>query len=105
MLADLKDLGLVELGQVYCNLPTPRLYEEIVRRGEGLIAHTGPVVVNTGKYTGRSPADKFIIQEPSSAGDVWWGKVNRAFAPERFEALLVGAHPLQLVGRTLHLGQ
>ena len=47
--------GLTNVGTVYWNLPTPRLYEEAVRRREGRIAHLGPLVVRTGQHTGRSP--------------------------------------------------
>jgi phosphoenolpyruvate carboxykinase (ATP) len=67
-------LGLTHLKNVYHNLPTPLLYEEIVKRDEGFIAHMGPIVVNTGAYTGRSPSDKFIVREPSSEQDIWWEK-------------------------------
>ncbi|MBM3280737.1 MAG: phosphoenolpyruvate carboxykinase (ATP) [Candidatus Handelsmanbacteria bacterium] len=70
------------------NLTTSMLYEEIVRRGEGTIAHLGPVVVHTGKYTGRSPGDKFLVQEPKSEKEAWWGRINRPMAPGHFGQLL-----------------
>ncbi|MCJ7752639.1 MAG: phosphoenolpyruvate carboxykinase (ATP), partial [Armatimonadetes bacterium] len=54
------------MGRVYWTLNTPALYERIVRRREGLVAHLGPVVVRTGDHTGRSPNDKLIVREPSS---------------------------------------
>ena len=72
---------------VYWNLPTPTLYEHVVRRREALLSHLGPLVVSTGHHTGRSPNDKFIVREPSSESKVWWGKVNRPFEPANFEAL------------------
>ena len=81
-------LGLTNIGQIFRNLPAPRLYEEIVRHGEGVIAHLGPVVVQTGTYTGRSPQDKFIVREPSSEKEVWWGEINRPFGEDRFDAVL-----------------
>jgi phosphoenolpyruvate carboxykinase (ATP) len=77
--------GILHTGIQYWNLTTPALYEEIARRREGLIGHGGALVVRTGQYTGRSPNDKFIVKEPTSEHEVWWGKVNRPFAPERFE--------------------
>ncbi len=88
MSLDLTYLGLTRPGKIHRNLPSARLYEEIVVRGEGAIAHLGPMVVETGAYTGRSPNDKFIIREPSSEKDIWWGKVNRPFAEEHFEGVL-----------------
>ena len=79
--------GIVNVNDVYWNLSSPALYEESVRRREGLVAHLGPVVVRTGHHTGRSPNDKFIVREPSSEGNIWWGNVNRPFDPERFDQL------------------
>jgi phosphoenolpyruvate carboxykinase (ATP) len=84
---DLEKYGLTHLAQVYWNLPTATLYEEIARRREGWIAQHGPVMVNTGEHTGRSPKDKFILQEPSCADQVWWGQINQPMAPEHFERL------------------
>ena len=79
--------GIRNVNTVYWNLPTPALYEHIVRRQEGLLCHLGPVVVTTGHHTGRSPHDKFIVREPSSESKIWWGKVNRPFDPAQFDAL------------------
>ena len=76
------------LGQsVRANVPTAELYEDAVRRGEGLIAAEGPLVVRTGKHTGRSPEDKFIVREPGSEAKVWWGQVNRPISEEHYERL------------------
>ena len=79
--------GLKNLKAVYWNLPTPALYEEALKRNEGIMAHLGPLVVRTGEFTGRSPNDKFIVEEPSSRDKIWWGPVNRPIAAERFEEL------------------
>ena len=73
---------------VYRNLPTAALFEHVIRRQEGWIAHRGPMVVHTGARTGRSPKDKFITMEPSSAEKVWWGEINRPIEEHRFDALL-----------------
>ena len=62
---------------VHANRSTAELYEDAVRAGEGMIAADGPLVVMTGKHTGRSPKDKFVVREPSSADKVWWGEVNQ----------------------------
>jgi phosphoenolpyruvate carboxykinase (ATP) len=72
---------------VRANLPTAELYEDAVRRGEGLIAAEGPLVVRTGKHTGRSPEDKFIVAEPGSEGKIWWGAVNRPISEEHYDRL------------------
>ena len=61
--------------RVLANLPVAELVEDAIRAGEGLIAAEGPLVVRTGKHTGRSPQDKFIVDEPSSTGKIWWGEV------------------------------
>jgi phosphoenolpyruvate carboxykinase (ATP) len=72
---------------VRANLPTAELYEDAVRRGEGLIAADGPLVVRTGKHTGRSPDDKFIVDEPGSRDKIWWGTVNRPIAEANYDRL------------------
>lgn len=86
-LIGLESYGIKNLGNIYRNLPTSALYEETVRRREGLIAHLGPIVVRTGHYTGRSPEDKFIVKEESSQEKVWWGKENKPFEQARFNSL------------------
>jgi len=83
----LDNLGLTNLRKVYWNLPSEALYEEIAFRGEGRISHMGPVVVNTGKHTGRSAGDKFIVKEPTTEEHVWWGQYNRPFTPDKFDDL------------------
>ncbi len=84
---DLESYGFKNVSHIHWNLSTPALYEEIVRRREGMIVHLGPVCVRTGHYTGRSPDDKFIVKEPSSENKIWWGDVNRPFDPRKFELL------------------
>ncbi len=79
--------GLTNTGSVHWNMPTPALYAESVRNREGLIAHLGPYVVRTGHHTGRSPKDRFIVQESSTKDKIWWGKENRPFDKQKFEAL------------------
>ncbi len=84
---DLEALGMLNLGQVYWNLPTPALYEEAVRRREAMMAHLGPLVVRTGQYTGRSPRDKYIVRDEVSDRLIWWGEVNQPMEVETYEAL------------------
>src|SRR5690606_15371336 len=69
------------------NDPVPVLYEEALRRDEGVMAEGGALVVRTGVHTGRSANDKFIVRDPTTEGQIWWGAVNKPFEPERFDAL------------------
>jgi phosphoenolpyruvate carboxykinase (ATP) len=76
------------------NLSAAVLYEESVRRREGLIVAAGPLACRTGQHTGRSPNDKFIVREPSTDAEIAWGSVNRPMEPAHFDALhkdLVGS--------------
>ena len=75
---------------MYWNQGTAALYEEAIRRREGVIAEGGPLVCQTGIHTGRSPNDKFLVQEPSSRDNVWWGTINRPIEAEQFRALKQG---------------
>ncbi len=84
----LKNHGILNPRKVYWNLPTAALYEEAIFRGEGRVAHHGPLVVLTGKHTGRSAADKYIVREQKTEGHVWWGEYNRPYNRENFNALL-----------------
>ena len=86
----LNGIDLTNVGRVYHNLPTPALYEEAVRRGEAMISHLGPLVVSTGKYTGRSTEDKFVVREPFTEDIVWWGAINKPFDPNDFDKVLYG---------------
>jgi phosphoenolpyruvate carboxykinase (ATP) len=79
--------GIRNVKAIHWHLPTSALYEQIVSRGEGLIAHLGPMVVRTGVYTGRSPRDKFIVKEPSSAHHISWGPENQPLTVEKFDLL------------------
>ncbi|MBC7543429.1 MAG: phosphoenolpyruvate carboxykinase (ATP) [Candidatus Sericytochromatia bacterium] len=79
--------GFPTTGSRHWHLSAPALYETAIRRQEGLAAADGPLVVRTGSRTGRSPDDKFIVQEPSTAERIAWGDVNRPMAPAVFDAL------------------
>ena len=77
----------IRTDRVHWNLSAAALYEQAVRRQEGVIAAGGPLACRTGQHTGRSPNDKFIVREPSSAAEIAWGKVNRPIEPAQFDAL------------------
>jgi phosphoenolpyruvate carboxykinase (ATP) len=72
---------------VHWNLPAAALYEYAISRGEAQIAIDGPLVCKTGTHTGRSPNDKFVVKEPSSDAQIWWGKVNKPLEPAHFDVL------------------
>jgi phosphoenolpyruvate carboxykinase (ATP) len=79
--------GITNANTVWWNMSTPALYEHAVQRHEGLVAHLGPLVVRTGQFTGRSPRDKYVVREPSSQDQVWWGEVNQPFDPAHYDIL------------------
>ena len=83
----LDSLGLKNLGNVHWNLSVPALYEAAIRRHEGQVGAGGALVVRTGVHTGRSPNDKFFVEDAETKGRIDWGKTNKAISPERFRAL------------------
>src|SRR3954463_3414318 len=84
---DLSVHGLNPTGDVIWSPTTSVLYEHAVVRGDARLAEGGPLVVDTGRHTGRSPNDKFIVREPGSEARIWWGKVNQEVDEEQFEGL------------------
>ena len=80
--------GLNPSGKVNWNLIAPELMKAAARRDEGEFAAMGPFVAVTSPHTGRSPNDKFVVNEPSSENDVDWGKVNQPYSVEKYETLL-----------------
>ncbi len=81
------DLGIGGDGIVYRNLSAPRLTEIALKRGEGVLSNTGALAVNTGKYTGRSPKDKYIVDTPTIHDDIAWGSVNKPIDKENFDSI------------------
>ena len=80
--------GLAPRGDIHWNLVAPILIQDAIRRGEGELVDMGPFRAVTAPHTGRSPNDKFLVKESSSAADVDWGKVNQPFSEEQFETLV-----------------
>lgn len=79
--------GIEPSGTVHWNLAPAVLFEAAIRREEGQTISTGPFATITAPHTGRSPNDKFVVKEPSTEKDIWWGKVNQPMSPEHFERL------------------
>jgi phosphoenolpyruvate carboxykinase (ATP) len=84
----LERLGLVRYGAVHENLPPARLVEAAVRRREGMLAGNGALIAKTGKRTGRSPKDRFIVEDDTTRERVEWGAVNKPFSARAFKAIL-----------------
>jgi phosphoenolpyruvate carboxykinase (ATP) len=76
--------GIVNTAAQHWNLGAEALYEATVRLGLGTVTLGGALACKTGKYTGRSPNDKFILDEPNTSDSIWWGKVNRPIDADRF---------------------
>jgi phosphoenolpyruvate carboxykinase (ATP) len=83
----LKNQGISTAVEPNWNLGTPQLVESALANGEGRLAKDGPLVVATGKHTGRSASDKFIVRDAETENSIAWGKTNVAMSPEHFAAL------------------
>ena len=83
----LAEHGIDVRGRIYWHPTTSQLYTHALARGDATLAEGGPLVVDTGVHTGRSPKDKFIVREPGSEERIWWGDVNAEISEESFERL------------------
>ena len=83
----LDKMGFTDLGQVLRNLPVEDIIENIVNHQEGTLGLNGAVMVDTGRYTGRSPKDKYFVDEESSNKNLWWGPVNAKIDESIFDDL------------------
>lgn len=83
----LENIGIINPKAVYRNLCPAKLIELALQRNEGSLTSTGALVVTTGKYTGRSPKDKFIVDTPTIHNEIAWGKVNKPISREKFNSL------------------
>jgi phosphoenolpyruvate carboxykinase (ATP) len=83
----LENHGIRNVGQVHWNLRTTVLYEHIIKRQEGHVAHLGPIVVRTGLHTGRAAKDKYVVKQPSTEESIWWHAANQPLSVEQFDRL------------------
>ncbi|MGB3148572.1 MAG: phosphoenolpyruvate carboxykinase [Paracoccaceae bacterium] len=82
----LEDQGIGGLGEVYYNLAEPALVEAAIKRNEGTLGKGGSLLVTTGKHTGRSAKDKFVVRTPSVEETIWWEN-NPPMDPAKFDLL------------------
>jgi phosphoenolpyruvate carboxykinase (ATP) len=83
----LEVLGIHQVATAYWNLSPAELIEHALQNKEGVLAANGALMCDTGKFTGRSPKDKFTVKDEKTADSVWWGDINIPFSPEQFDAL------------------
>jgi phosphoenolpyruvate carboxykinase (ATP) len=98
--APLAGTGIRAAFALHANLTAPNLVAHSLRKGEGRLSADGAIIVRTGIHTGRSVGDKYVVDEPATAGDVWWGKVNQRMPEAKF-ASLKGRVQAYLQGREL----
>ena len=87
IVAGLEAHGVIPGGEVHWNLEAPELIGMAAAAGEGVLSAHGVLVTRTGSRTGRSPNDRFIVREPATEDDVWWGDVNVPTTYEVFERM------------------
>lgn len=85
--ASIADLGLKNVSAAYWNLSPSELIEETILRGEGELTDSGALAVDTGEFTGRSPKDKFAVNDTETEKSVWWGDINIKFDADKFDKL------------------
>src|SRR5438045_6158474 len=85
---DLRPHGIYNPGRVVANASPAVLIEEALVRGEGVLSDRGAFVAETGSRTGRSPRDRFVVNEAGTQAQIWWGSVNRPIEEPSFDRLL-----------------
>jgi phosphoenolpyruvate carboxykinase (ATP) len=83
---NLAAFGIQEATELW-NLSPAELIEEALRNGEGVLASNGAIMCDTGKFTGRSPKDKFVVRDEKTDALVWWGDINHPISPEKASGL------------------
>jgi phosphoenolpyruvate carboxykinase (ATP) len=83
----LQPLGFETTATVYLNLTPAELIEHALRNGEGHLTDNGALMADTGKFTGRSPKDRFVVKDANTENSVWWGDINIPFESDKFDQL------------------
>lgn len=83
----LDELGLSNAKGVFWNLTPSELITEALKNGEGVLTDTGALMWDTGKFTGRAPKDRYIVEDEFTRDLVWWGDINKSFSEENFNRL------------------
>ncbi|MEQ9403336.1 MAG: phosphoenolpyruvate carboxykinase (ATP) [Cyclobacteriaceae bacterium] len=83
---DLSHIG-IKVKEAHWNLTQSELIEETLKNNEGVLTSTGALMCDTGKFTGRSPKDRFIVEDAKTKDSVWWGNINQPFSEENFDKL------------------
>jgi phosphoenolpyruvate carboxykinase (ATP) len=87
LLQRLQPLGISQASAVGLNLPPAALVAEALQNGEGVLTDTGALMADTGRFTGRSPKDRFIVRDATTTDAVWWGDINIPFDADKFAQL------------------
>ena len=85
--ANLSDLGFNNIAHEYWNLSPDELTKISIQMGEGVVTDSGSLAINTGKFTGRSPKDRFIVADEKTKDTVWWGDINIKFDATKYDSL------------------
>jgi phosphoenolpyruvate carboxykinase (ATP) len=80
-------MALAHVEEAHWQLSPAELVEEALQQKEGALSQEGALVCDTGKFTGRSPRDKFIVQDDETCDAIWWGPINNPLVPEQFDTL------------------
>ncbi|MFB5946711.1 phosphoenolpyruvate carboxykinase (ATP) [Albibacterium profundi] len=94
MLPNLSYLQIHAGKKVNYQLSVPELVEDAIKKGEGYLVESGALTADTGQFTGRSPKDRFIVEDDITRDAVWWGNINQPISSDVFNALYkkVGEH-------------
>ncbi|MFA6152015.1 MAG: phosphoenolpyruvate carboxykinase (ATP) [Chitinophagaceae bacterium] len=83
----LKQLGLERVLKMHHNLPVAQLVVATIKKNQGVLTDSGALACDTGKFTGRSPKDKYVVADNNTQNTIWWGEVNHPLSTEAFNGI------------------